>query len=208
MLVLSTSMSFEQHLRRCLRDSEDIVVARSLRGLPVPCDAAEHDICVIHLASMRTVEFEAEVLPHVLALTPITVAAADQPSLEELLRITALGVKGYVNSYMADVHYQQMLSALRAGQSWVVPPLLEQALSLARSVSIQSTDQVGLARLTHREREVAMSAVSGLSNQQIAQHLGITEPTVKVHLGRVFKKLDVRNRHALTVKLQGLREAS
>lgn len=54
--------------------------------------------------------------------------------------------------------------------------------------------------LTPRELEVAMRAVEGASNRDIARELTVSVRTVEVHLGRVFTKLDVRNR----IELAGL----
>lgn len=53
--------------------------------------------------------------------------------------------------------------------------------------------------LTARELEVAMRAVHGASNRDIAEALMVSIRTVEVHLGRVFAKLDVRSRVELTV---------
>ena len=51
-----------------------------------------------------------------------------------------------------------------------------------------------LGSLTPREREVLTLLSEGLSNRDIAQRLGLSEKTVKSHLGSVFDKLDVRDR--------------
>lgn len=53
--------------------------------------------------------------------------------------------------------------------------------------------------LTARELEVAMSAVGGATNRDIAAALSVSVRTVEVHLGRSFAKLDVRSRVELTV---------
>ena len=47
-----------------------------------------------------------------------------------------------------------------------------------------------LARLTPREREVLELVVAGMLNKQIAAELGAAEKTVKVHRGRVMKKME------------------
>jgi FixJ family two-component response regulator len=47
------------------------------------------------------------------------------------------------------------------------------------------------ASLTSREREIMALVVSGLLNKQIAAELGISEITVKVHRGRVMRKMQV-----------------
>jgi FixJ family two-component response regulator len=61
-----------------------------------------------------------------------------------------------------------------------------------------------LARLTKREREVCNLVATGMLNKQIAYELGLSEKTVKVHRGRVTRKLDVDSVPAL-VRLLGAR---
>jgi FixJ family two-component response regulator len=50
-----------------------------------------------------------------------------------------------------------------------------------------------LERLTPREREVLEHVVAGRLNKQIAANLGTAEKTIKVHRGRVMRKLGVRS---------------
>ncbi|MCW9032716.1 MAG: response regulator transcription factor [Rhodospirillales bacterium] len=47
---------------------------------------------------------------------------------------------------------------------------------------------------TNRESSVVKLLAQGLKNSDIAAQLGITEITVKIHMGRIFKKLKVDNR--------------
>ncbi|HEX7063009.1 MAG TPA: response regulator [Woeseiaceae bacterium] len=47
--------------------------------------------------------------------------------------------------------------------------------------------------LTERERQVFEQVVAGLLNKQIAANLAISEKTVKVHRGRVMRKMAVRS---------------
>ncbi len=51
-----------------------------------------------------------------------------------------------------------------------------------------------LARLTDREREVAVAVSEGLTNAEIAGSLYMGVATVKTHVGSVFAKLEVSNR--------------
>ncbi|NBC32930.1 MAG: response regulator [Alphaproteobacteria bacterium] len=48
--------------------------------------------------------------------------------------------------------------------------------------------------LTGREYQVLCCLADGLSNKEIARRLQIAEVTVKVHLGRVYRKIGVQNR--------------
>jgi DNA-binding NarL/FixJ family response regulator len=54
-------------------------------------------------------------------------------------------------------------------------------------------------QLTTREREVVRHTVGGLSNKEIADRMAISPSTVKAHLTRVFRKLEVRDRTQLVV---------
>lgn len=55
-----------------------------------------------------------------------------------------------------------------------------------------------LAELTDREYEVLQVLAEGLNNSEIAERMFLTESTVKTHVGRIFQKLQVRDRvHAV-----------
>ncbi len=206
MIVFTTSLSFEQHVRRCLDGVEEVAVARSQRGLPAyKPDSPE--LILVHSDDQRHV-IDEDLIKSFAARPAVVVVASDTPSVEEFLQVSGVGVRAYINSYMADVHYAQMLEVVRGGQSWVVPSILDQALAVARSTHVSSDRLAALDLLTPRQRQIAIDVAEGLSNRDIAGHLGITEPTVKVHLGKIFKKLDVKSRFELAVQLQGLREAS
>jgi RNA polymerase sigma factor (sigma-70 family) len=50
---------------------------------------------------------------------------------------------------------------------------------------------------TSREQQTLRLLLSGMTNKEIAQQLGIAEDTVKKHLQHVYKKLGVRRRAVL-----------
>lgn len=48
--------------------------------------------------------------------------------------------------------------------------------------------------LSQRELEIATLAARGLSNHDISRQVQVTIPTVKFHLGNVYRKLEIRGR--------------
>ncbi|PYG31908.1 LuxR family two component transcriptional regulator [Pelagimonas varians] len=48
--------------------------------------------------------------------------------------------------------------------------------------------------LTKRELEVLQGLTSGKSNKEIARDLDLTEPTIKLHMKTLYRKLEVNNR--------------
>jgi FixJ family two-component response regulator len=49
-----------------------------------------------------------------------------------------------------------------------------------------------LATLTPREYEVFNLVATGLANKQVADELGLSEKTVKIHRGHVMQKVEAR----------------
>ena len=85
---------------------------------------------------------------------------------------------------------------------------MERAVSaVGQVVSTQPVGDPGerdklLAKLSPRERDVALQVAGGASNKVVARHLDITERTVKAHLTSIFEKLDVRDRLQLVIALR------
>jgi RNA polymerase sigma factor (sigma-70 family) len=65
-------------------------------------------------------------------------------------------------------------------------------------VGHQRSDLAALAALTPRERQLVALVTQGQPNKQVARQLGVTEGTVKVHLHRIYEKLEIRNCTELT----------
>jgi FixJ family two-component response regulator len=71
---------------------------------------------------------------------------------------------------------------------------IQRALARSREGLAQEAERARIERrvanLTPREREVLALVVTGMLNKQIAAELGAAEKTVKVHRGRVMKKME------------------
>lgn len=58
----------------------------------------------------------------------------------------------------------------------------------------EETVVIGETKLSKRQKQLIVMLDRGLSNRDIAAELDISEHTVKVHLWRLFRRLDVKSR--------------
>lgn len=58
--------------------------------------------------------------------------------------------------------------------------------------------------ISKREHEVLVLIAKGMSNQEIADTLFVSQSTIKTHTSRLFEKLDVKNRTHAIVKAKEL----
>ena len=74
---------------------------------------------------------------------------------------------------------------------------VRQAIDRDRETRNRETEVAGLqerySMLTSREQEVMKYVARGLANKQIAVKLGITEATVKLHRGRLMRKIGAKS---------------
>jgi FixJ family two-component response regulator len=65
--------------------------------------------------------------------------------------------------------------------------------AIRESYKRRASIDMRLSALTPREREVLQHVINGKMNKQIAASLGAAEKTVKVHRGRLMRKMHVRS---------------
>ncbi|MFI9551007.1 response regulator [Nonomuraea endophytica] len=99
---------------------------------------------------------------------------------------------------------EDLLTAIRnvaAGEAALSPRVTRRLLErFAPQLLPGAPEQdVRLAELTSREREVLVQVARGLSNAEVATALSLAEATVKTHLSRVLVKLGLRDRTQVVV---------
>lgn len=125
------------------------------------------------------------------------------PDSREATQSLEAGARGYAHALSPPELLNQMALVTAHQGIWVGPELMAQVVGGAyRALGGEERlrDEM-LDRLTQRERAVAVAVAEGNSNKAVARLLGITERTVKAHLGAVFRKLEVRDRMQLVLKL-------
>ena len=97
------------------------------------------------------------------------------------------GASGYV---LKDASVDEVVRAIHtaaAGDSPLDP-------RVARTVVARSAGADPFAALSDREREVLSLIADGIPSKTIARRLGITEPTVRAHLTRIYRHIGVDDR--------------
>jgi two-component system nitrate/nitrite response regulator NarL len=135
------------------------------------------------------------------------VVLSDQPTDEEALAAFAAGARGYCNTHAGAHLLVQIAAVVLQGGLWIGESLMKRLISatgrLQGSAAPATEEETWSQSLTDRERQVARTLANGASNKEIARVLGITERTVKAHVGAIFEKLQVRDRLQLSLRVNG-----
>jgi len=168
--------------------NEAISVSQTLRPDVVLMDIRMPGIDGIE--ATRQLCFAGGTTPKVLILTTFDLD-------EYVLAGLRAGASGFL---LKDTLAEDLVGAIRSvasGDAVVAPSatrrLLERFLPVGAGPLPARFDDIDNA-LTNREREVLELVARGLSNNEIAARLYISEGTVKTHVGRIFAKLDLRDR--------------
>lgn len=117
-----------------------------------------------------------------------------------VIEVVKAGAVGYL---LKDIGPGMLVAAIRTvyeGESFIYPTLVNK---LFGEINRQQEKKVEVAktlerckeeRLTYREIEVLQMVCQGLSNQDLAKGLFLSEKTVKNHLTNIFRKIGVTDR--------------
>jgi DNA-binding NarL/FixJ family response regulator len=109
------------------------------------------------------------------------------------------GARGILTKSATVDNLIKAVRLVHQGEVWASHRVLTLAVEelAARSASAVPSDPAIKSRLSRREQDIAQLIASGLSNQEVANRLNITEATVKAHLTHIFQKLMLRGRGQL-----------
>jgi len=117
----------------------------------------------------------------------------------DLFAAVRAGARGYLLKSVCLADLARAIHTLAKGGALVTPHLARELLTAFQRLSAPVAES-GTERLTARERQILGLVGRGLSNQDIAARLCITENTVKVHLRNILDKLHVHSRaHAAAI---------
>jgi len=126
------------------------------------------------------------------------VVLLDTSKKEVILDAFRAGAKGLFSRHEPLETLGKCVRQVHAGQIWANSEQLGYAVeALASSPNIKAVNANGLSLLSKRELEVVRSLAEGLTNREIAEHLGLSQHTIKNYLFRIFDKLGVSSRMEL-----------
>ncbi len=91
---------------------------------------------------------------------------------------------------LSPISYQQLFSAL-----WI-RDMYKTDMQLLQD-KVDKADRLGSYGLTKRQKEVAVLLLAAKTRRQIAGELGLSESTVKMHAGDLYRKLGINSRTEL-----------
>ncbi len=110
----------------------------------------------------------------------------------QILRAVQGGAAGFLLKSTLRKELLDTIRAVHQGQRRIPPEI---AMELAQ--------HMGQGPLSARETEVLNHVATGHTNRRIAEHLSISEETVKAHMKNVLAKLAANDRtHAVTIALK------
>ncbi|WP_294771920.1 response regulator transcription factor [uncultured Rhodoferax sp.] len=139
------------------------------------------------------------------------IATSSNPKDTQAMAALDAGCAGYCHAYADAATLRQVEQVVRAGHVWIGAALMQKLIQganhavAARPPAPDAGSERWSETLTAREKQVALLAAQGASNQRIAEDCDITERTVKAHLSAVFDKLGVTDRLQLALKVHGIR---
>lgn len=125
-------------------------------------------------------------------LSPRVVLLTADIGEDALFEAVRLGVRGVILKEMAPDVLVRCIRTVHDGGQWLERHLTGWALE--RLLAREAARQQAANLLTAREAELVRLVSEGLRNKEIANRLGITEGTVKIHLHRIFGKLNMSSR--------------
>jgi len=136
-----------------------------------------------------------EALRRIKAEAPQTKVVILTVSEEDASLITAMrsGAQGYLLKSLSTEEFLTSLERLTRGELAIsnqdINRIVEGLVGLVNQPPDPPKDT-----LTDREAELLQLVAQGLSNKTIAQHLSVSENTVKYHMRQILQRLDAQNR--------------
>ena len=117
---------------------------------------------------------------------------------EDVIGVIRAGARGYVTKTISGPELIEAVKRVAEGDAVFSPRLAGFVLD-AFSADYRGPVDPELDQLTVREKEVLRHLARGYSYKEIARQLSISIKTVETHASAVLRKLQLTNRHQLSL---------
>ncbi|MFF0767592.1 response regulator [Nonomuraea wenchangensis] len=199
-LVVDDDAMVRAGLSMILGGVDDIaIVGEAADGAEVPPLVAEHrpDVVLMDIRMPAVDGLTATEALRATAAPPEVVVLTTFHADAQVLRALRAGAAGFLLKDIAPADLVQAIRKVAAGEPILSPAVTRQLIThVSDGGAGERTARARrlLARLSEREREVAMAVGKGRSNAEIARELYMSVPTVKAHVSRILTKLALNNR--------------
>src|SRR5512136_3006365 len=111
---------------------------------------------------------------------------------EYFFRALQAGASGYVLKKAATQDLIAATYAVARGEAFLYPSVAKKLIGDYVQHLEPGKEESGYAGLSDREREVLLLLAQGISNQEIANRLSITQSTLQTHRAHILEKLGLR----------------
>jgi DNA-binding NarL/FixJ family response regulator len=109
------------------------------------------------------------------------------------------GVHGIVSCEQDQSLFIRALKTVNQGEIWLEQKQLQTVLREGRILPQKDSAKI----MSAQDRKIITLITRGQKNAEIASELCLSEPTIKAHVSRIYKTLNVRNRsHLVTLALE------
>ncbi|WP_093170351.1 response regulator [Sinosporangium album] len=207
-LIVDDDALVRAGLSMILAGAEEIRVAgEAADGEEVPALVARHrpDVVLMDIRMPKVDGLTATERLRAVAGAPEVVVLTTFHADAQVLRALRAGAAGFL---LKDTPPAELVAAIRkvaAGEPILSPAVTRQLISHVSETAVDSRRERAralLARLSEREREVAVAVGRGKANAEIGGELFMSVATVKAHVSRVLTKLELNNRVQVALLVQ------
>jgi DNA-binding NarL/FixJ family response regulator len=111
---------------------------------------------------------------------------------ETIFEAVKKGALGYLDKQTVNVNLEEVLHTVAGGGAYMTPVIARRVFNF-----FQSKKNEGLESLTQREKNVVSGILEGLSYKMIAERNDLSINTVRAHVKRIYKKLNINSKGEL-----------
>lgn len=162
----------------------------------IPAFQPEVVLMDIHLPGMNGIELTGRIKQELPDTQVIMVTI--YRDLDKIFAALKAGACGYLLKRSTPAEVRDAILAVREGGAPMSAEIARRVVEAFHQPAKPAGEED--VKLSNRETEILEHLTQGLANKEIADRLGISVETVRVHLKRIYEKLHVRSRTEAAMK--------